>query len=55
MGDVLNLEQIKSRVDQNQPYLVYFLPTNYVMQGLIADTGDNWQLYKRHHTISRFC
>jgi len=54
MGDVLNLEQIKSRVDQNQSYLVYFLPTNYVMQGLIADTGDNWQLYKRHHTISRF-
>ena len=34
--------------------LVYFLPTNYVMQGLIADTGDDWQLYKRHHTISRF-
>lgn len=54
MGDVLNLEQIKSRVDENQSYLVYFLPTNYVMQGLIADTGDSWQLYKRHHTISRF-
>ena len=54
MGDVLNLEPIKSRVDQNQSYLVYFLPTNYVMQGLIADTGENWQLYKRHHTISRF-
>jgi len=54
MGDVLNLEQIKSRVDPYQSYLVYFLPTNYVMQGLIADTGDNWQLYKQHHTISRF-
>ena len=24
------------------------------MQGLIADTGDDWQLYKRHHSISRF-
>jgi hypothetical protein len=44
----------ESRVDQNQSYLVYFLPTNYVMQGLIANTGDKWQLYKRHHTISRF-
>jgi protein-S-isoprenylcysteine O-methyltransferase Ste14 len=54
MDDVLNLEQIKSRVDRNQSYLVYFLPTNYVMQGLIANTGDDWQLYKRHHTISRF-
>ena len=54
MGDVLNLEPVKSRLDQNQSYLVYFLPTNYVMQGLIADTGGDWQLYKRHHTISRF-
>lgn len=54
MGDVLNLEPIKSRLEQNHSYLVYFLPTNYVMQGLIADTGDDWQLYKRHHTISRF-
>jgi hypothetical protein len=24
------------------------------MQGLIADTGGDWQLYKRHHSISRF-
>jgi protein-S-isoprenylcysteine O-methyltransferase Ste14 len=54
MGDVLNLEQIKSRLEPNQSYLVYFLPTNYVMQGLIADTGGDWQLYKKHHTISRF-
>lgn len=54
MGDVLSLEPIKSRLAENQSYLVYFLPTNYVMQGLIADTGDDWQLYKRHHTISRF-
>jgi protein-S-isoprenylcysteine O-methyltransferase Ste14 len=54
MSDVLSLEPIKSRLAENQSYLVYFLPTNYVMQGLIADTGDDWQLYKRHHTISRF-
>ncbi len=54
MGDVLNVEQINSRLQQNQPYLVYFLPKNYVMQGLIADTGDDWQLYKKHHAISRF-
>jgi len=54
MGDVLKVEQINSRLQQNQPYLVYFLPKNYVMQGLIADTGDDWQLYKKHHAISRF-
>jgi hypothetical protein len=37
-----------------ESYLVYFLPTNYVMQGLIADTGGDWQLYRRHHSIGRF-
>jgi hypothetical protein len=24
------------------------------MQGLIADTGGDWRLYKRHHSIGRF-
>jgi hypothetical protein len=24
------------------------------MQGLIADTGGDWQLYKRHHSLARF-
>jgi hypothetical protein len=28
------------------------MPVNYVMQGLIGDTGGDWQLYKQHHTIS---
>ena len=54
MPAILNIEQVRSRLDQNQSYVVYFLPTNYVMQGLIADTGGDWQLYKRHHTMGRF-
>ena len=54
MGDILKVEEVESRLKPNQPYLAYFLPTNYVMQGLIADTGGDWQLYKRHHSISRF-
>ena len=54
MGDILTVEEVQSRLQPNQPYLAYFLPTNYVMQGLIADTGGDWQLYKRHHSISRF-
>ena len=54
MGDILKVEEVKSRLRENESYLVYFLPTNYVMQGLIADTGSDWQLYKRHHSISRF-
>jgi hypothetical protein len=44
IGDVMSLDAIKSRLGENQPYLVYFLPKNYVMQGLIADTGEDWQL-----------
>lgn len=54
MPAILNLDQIRSRLNQNESYVVYFLPTNYVMQGLIADTGGDWQLYKRHHSIGRF-
>ena len=54
MGDILNVEEVKSRLAGNEAYLAYFLPTDYVMQGLIADTGGDWQLYKRHHSISRF-
>lgn len=54
MPDILKLEEVRSRLKDNESYVAYFLPTNYVMQGLIADTGGDWQLYKRHHTIGRF-
>jgi len=54
MPEILSVEQVLSRLNQNESYVVYFLPTNYVMQGLIADTGGDWQLYKRHHSIGRF-
>jgi protein-S-isoprenylcysteine O-methyltransferase Ste14 len=54
MPEILDVEQVRSRLKENESYVVYFLPTNYVMQGLIADTGGDWQLYKRHHSIGRF-
>jgi hypothetical protein len=54
MPAILNLDQVKSRLHQTESYVVYFLPTNYVMQGLIADTGGDWQLYRRRHSIARF-
>ena len=34
------------------PFLVYFMPKDYVMQGMIADTGGEWKLYKQHHSIA---
>jgi hypothetical protein len=54
MPDILKIEQVRSRLKENESYVAYFLPTDYVMQGLIADTGGDWQLYKRHHSIGRF-
>jgi uncharacterized membrane protein len=31
--------------------LAYFIPTDYVMQGMIADTGGEWKLFEQHKTI----
>jgi hypothetical protein len=31
--------------------LAYFIPIDYVMQGMIANTGDEWKLFERHKTI----
>jgi len=31
--------------------LAYFIPINYVMQGMIADTGSEWKLFEHHKTI----
>jgi hypothetical protein len=52
MPDILALNEVKARLNKNEHYLVYFLPANYIMQGLIADTGGEWKLYKQHHAIS---
>ena len=54
MNDILSMEEVKTRMKDNEKYLVYFMPVDYIMQGLIADTGDEWRLYHRHVTISRF-
>jgi protein-S-isoprenylcysteine O-methyltransferase Ste14 len=53
MPDVLELPQVKSRLDQSsRPMLVYVIPENYVMQGMIADTGPQWRLYEHHQTLA---
>jgi protein-S-isoprenylcysteine O-methyltransferase Ste14 len=51
LPDILSLPEVRARVKAGQRYLVYFLPPNYIMQGLIADTGGEWRLYKQHHTM----
>jgi len=31
--------------------LAWFIPIDYVMQGMIANTGDEWKLFEQHKTI----
>ena len=31
--------------------LAYFIPIDYVMQGMIADTGGEWKLFEHHKTL----
>jgi hypothetical protein len=31
--------------------LAYFIPVDYTMQGMIADTGEEWKLFARHTTV----
>jgi hypothetical protein len=52
MGDILAAPQVKEKLQDDKQYLVYFLSQNYIMQGMIADTGGDWKLYKQHHSIS---
>ncbi len=53
MGAVLEVPEVKARLAAQQgPVLAYVMPRDYVMQGMIADTGGEWQLYKRHHTLA---
>ena len=52
MADILALPEVKGYIQNGKQYLVYFLPQNYIMQGMIADTGGDWKLYKQHHAIS---
>jgi protein-S-isoprenylcysteine O-methyltransferase Ste14 len=35
----------------NHRLLAYFVPIDYVMQGMIANTGDEWKLFEQHKTI----
>jgi protein-S-isoprenylcysteine O-methyltransferase Ste14 len=52
MADIIADPQVKEKLQDNKEYLVYFLPQNYIMQGMIADTGGDWQLYKQHHSMA---
>lgn len=52
MGDILALPEIREKIQDKKHYLVYFIPRDYIMQGMIADTGGKWKLFEQHHSIS---
>jgi len=52
MADILGLNEVKVRMQDNKQYLVYFVPQDYIMQGMIADTGGDWKLYEQHHSMA---
>ena len=38
-------------LNENRDYLGYEMPVDYIMQGMIANTGSEHHLYKQHHTV----
>ncbi|RMD94192.1 MAG: isoprenylcysteine carboxylmethyltransferase family protein [Calditrichaeota bacterium] len=38
-------------LNTDKNYLGYEMPVDYIMQGMIANTGTEHQLYKQHHTV----
>jgi protein-S-isoprenylcysteine O-methyltransferase Ste14 len=53
MQAILALPQVSSRLARvESPIVVYLVPTEYVMQGLIADTGPRWRLFRHHQTFA---
>ena len=52
MAALIKLPEIRSRLERIfGPVLVYVIPQQYVMQGMIADTGPQWRLYEHHQTL----
>jgi protein-S-isoprenylcysteine O-methyltransferase Ste14 len=53
MPAVLDLPEVRSRLDHiSGLILVYLIPQQYIMQGMIADTGPEWRLYEHHQTLA---
>jgi protein-S-isoprenylcysteine O-methyltransferase Ste14 len=52
MPDILALKEVRDRMAGDKHYLVYFIPQDYIMQGMIADTGGDFKLFNQHHSMS---
>ncbi len=55
LAGVLAAEAGAGKIDflkDGKSYLGYVMPADYIMQGMIADTGGHFHLFKRHHTMA---
>lgn len=41
-----------SFLKNDKSYLGYLMPADYIMQGMIADTGSHFHLFKKHKTVA---
>ncbi len=39
-------------MQKDKNYLGYLMPADYIMQGMIGDTGSSFHLHKQHHTVA---
>jgi len=52
MAALVELPEVRSRLEQIfGPVPVYVISQQYVMQGMIANTGPQWRLYEHHQTL----
>ena len=42
----------KIGLSADRDYLAYLMPADYIMQGMIANTGGEFHLYKQHNTVA---
>ncbi|MEJ2656649.1 MAG: isoprenylcysteine carboxylmethyltransferase family protein [Desulfobacterales bacterium] len=51
--EILNAIQYRHMkfLNNDKEYLGYVMPVDYIMQGMIANTGGESHLYKQHHTV----
>lgn len=53
LGAILNGQKDgRIQLAADKDYLAYMMPADYIMQGMIANTGGEFHLYKQHNTIA---
>jgi protein-S-isoprenylcysteine O-methyltransferase Ste14 len=50
--DAAAAAQLRAMQTPGSRVLAYIVPVNYVMQGMIANTGDEWKLFRHHQTFA---